>query len=184
MPRENEEPETTLRRPGSEPVASAEAGLDKVYVDVDWPRVSREHLHARRVKEDVYELHNMPCFAEDYCLGDRVTVSHSEDGLRVGRILSRCGRSKFLIMLAEQVDVDRKRALLASLRRLECSYEDVSEHVSGYVVVEVPLDVSVSKVRQCLASAAEDGLLKYHSPFDLDRDDAESIHETPLATWR
>lgn len=107
-------------------------------VELDLPGVAYEHLAARRLDGDRYEICCIPFFTYGFSLGDVVEASPADDeGAPVlARVAERRGHTTLRIWVEEVDDAGAARAdVLDAVTRSGCTAEVSSEHL---IAVDLP----------------------------------------------
>jgi len=149
---------------------SAPEDLVKVIFDLErdedgYPPADYEHLWARPLGDNLYELDNTPFFVRGVSTSDVVVAEPDTDNnLRFKAVKTPSQHTTLrVIVFRETSDAraieERVRDLRTQLTNLGCSSE--LSHLPGLIAVDVPPEVSVESVTDVLAEGEARDLWEY-----------------------
>lgn len=104
-----------------------------------------------------YRIDNIPFFAKNVALGDVVSVEEDESkDLFFDRLIESSGNSVIQMIIFDERSVGEVGKHLESLG---CGWE--GSHIANYISVNVPKDVSYSKVKSFLDEGEKQGKWEY-----------------------
>jgi hypothetical protein len=120
-----------------------------------------ESLHAFRREDGLYEILNVPFFAEHLHLHDVIRCEHAAGGNlpRVSEVVTRSSFGTVRFITNPQMQSDATSDLIGSLREMGCIVERGGE----IVAVAVPLPDGWEQVLELLDEAYERGDLSYEA---------------------
>ena len=136
-------------------------GLVKVHFRLEqdedgYPPHEWESLWARELGADLYELDNIPFFAQLVGLGDHVRATHRDGVLVFDEVVATGGHSTVRVIAFNEEAVPDLRE---QLEELGCGSE--MSHVPTLFAMDVPPDVDYAGVRRFLDDLAGQGQLEY-----------------------
>ncbi len=136
-------------------------GLVKVHFRLEqdedgYPSYEWESLWALELGADLYELDNIPFFAQLVSLGDHIRATHRDGVLVFDEVVATGGHSTVRVIAFNEEAVP---GLREKLEELGCGSE--MSHVPTLFAVDVPPDVDYAGVRRFLDDLAGQGRLEY-----------------------
>jgi hypothetical protein len=125
---------------------------DRVKVNVkldkdedDYPPADHEGLWAHPLGEDLFQIDNVPFFAQGIAWGDIVSASSNGQELRFLKVIKPSGHGTLRLIIHDEQDVPAVKALL---EKMGCSIE--RSHIPGLISVDVPPGVPMAALKSLL----------------------------------
>jgi len=137
-------------------------GLVKVLFSLDqdedgYPPVTSETLWARRTPEGLYELDNIPFYAQGVSWKDIVAAEPNTEGmLEFQRVAKPSGHSTIRIVASEKNEMTKVQQ---ELERLGCSWEGSNQ--PSLISVDVPPEVDLQQIWNFLRTGLDEGRWDY-----------------------
>ncbi|MBI4819637.1 MAG: DUF4265 domain-containing protein [Deltaproteobacteria bacterium] len=128
--------------------------------DDGFPPARFESVWAFEQGDRTYLLDNIPFFAHEATIGDRVEAEDVDGQLRYRKTVSTSGNSLVRVLYSPEVDVD---GILSDLRGLGLSAETYIEY--RLVAIDVPSGAHLTPLRSYLERRLELGELDYEEPL-------------------
>lgn len=111
----------------------------------DYPPADYESLWAIPLEEGLFQLDNIPFFAQEVALGDVVSAVSEGGELRFQKVVRPSGHSTLRLIIYDQGEVPAVRKLL---EERGCASE--GSHIPGLISVDVPPSVPLARLRPLL----------------------------------
>ncbi|HYO58478.1 DUF4265 domain-containing protein [Archangium sp.] len=111
----------------------------------DYPPADYESLWAIPVEEGLFQIDNIPFFAQEVALGDVVSAVSEGGELRFQKVVRPSGHSTLRLIIYDKGEVPAVRKLL---EERGCASE--GSHIPGLISVDVPPSVSLAMLRPML----------------------------------
>jgi hypothetical protein len=145
------------------PNATAPKGLDKVIVPLGqdaWHGFAEEAMWAKKVGDELYELHNTPFFAKGLAFLDVVTVRQKDGRLVVINTSTPSRRSTYRALVQQDAPQPQVGQALAKLAALGCTYESYEDVKWTLYAFDIPAS-AVDAAYKTLDAAEKQGLLDF-----------------------
>ena len=109
----------------------------------DYPPADYENLWAVPVGEGLFQIDNIPFFAQSIALRDIVAASPEEGLLRFKEVVQPSGHSTVRLILYDEAEVPK---VLERFKQLGCESE--RSHIPGLIAFDVPPSVSWAVIQK------------------------------------
>ena len=121
------------------------------YPPADW-----EHVWAKHLGDNRYQIDNIPFFVRGVSFGDVVTIECDNEELHYKEIVETSGHGTIRVILFDEKDVVPLRDVLS---HMGC-YSELS-HIPTLIAVDVPPEVRYEDVVSFLMKGEEEGRWEY-----------------------
>lgn len=125
-----------------------------------YPPMDTESVWAQEADDGTYVLDNIPFFATEATLGDRVRATEESGELFYTSTAEESGNSLLRVVLFDDYDSSELRS---QLKNMGCSSEQ--SHIPSLISVNIPRCVAIDEVRGILQIGSEQGFLDYEEPI-------------------
>ncbi len=124
--------------------------------------IDGESIWALNLGEDIFEIKNVPCYAYDLNMGDRVlaTIKPSDLIPRVQKVVAKSGHRTLRALLHENVDLREWKKLIVSLGDYAAALIQVNDRFFAF---DIPPDGDYDSLYLKLEDLEQLGILQYET---------------------
>ena len=124
--------------------------------------IDGESVWALNLGEDIFEIKNVPCYAYDLNMGDRVLATIQPPDLipRVQKVVAKSGHRTLRALLHENVDLGEWKKLIAGLSNYAAALIQVSDRFFAF---DIPPTGDYDSLYLKLEDLEQLGILQYET---------------------